>query len=338
TETSPELRANSTQLVSSGISQLNDAEYLKFLDDITQANTNGQYDELLSILAGEYTSDDLIKALDKLSDEEYDTLCQIFDFSHDEYQSDAGMARANKTLNLLDDIDDLDFENAENFTEILKFFNDGRLDNIVDLLINSENHTMLDLYHEINQLSDEDFESFYKFIQLLDEHDGDDQDDSGDIISVITDLPNTISKIVSGDNNKQSSSNTHSKVSYYKSEKIFDDDDDDDISFSPSKIGLIRELLTKYFDGEITFDQLVEMLNDEGIDTSELKQNDDGSLSWFGLDSIIAQDIPEDADTNSTADADDSQPTADDDTTEYDPIVDESGMDDIKIFDESTTE
>ena len=76
---------------------------------------------------------------------------------------------------------------------------------------------------------------------------------------------------------------------------------------------------------------MVQKLNDEGIDTSELKQNPDGTLSWFGLDSIIGQDLTDDDNTNSTddknstADADDSQASDDDtpdDTTANEPTDD----------------
>ena len=45
-------------------------------------------------------------------------------------------------------------------------------------------------------------------------------------------------------------------------------------------------LFVKYFNGEITFNQLVAQLNAIGIDTSDLKLNEDGTISWLGMDSI----------------------------------------------------
>lgn len=328
TTMTPEERAESTKVVSTGVSDLNPAEYYKFVDDITQANSNGQYDEILNILTNDNVSlDELSQALDKLSDEDYDVLSDIFEFCHDEYRSDAEIDRSQKTLDIMDDISDLNVENAENFTDILNYFNDGKFDNILNILEHHENYTILDLYQELNKLSDEDLETFFNFVQLLDDNDGDDEEI--DVVSAITSIPDTINKIVNGDNGQQSSSSSHSKISNFRTQKIFKEEKD--FSFDSNKIGIIRDLLNKYFSGEITFDQLVQKLNDEGIDTSELKQNPDGTLSWFGLDSIIGQDLTDDDNTNSTddknstADADDSQASDDepsDDTTANEPSDD----------------
>lgn len=339
TEMSDDERADITTAISSGYSKLNDAESLRFIVEITQANTNGQYDELLNILTDDSSStEDIIDALNNLSAEDLDNLADIFEFCHDDYQSVSSRARANKTIILMDDIFAMDANTSENFIDVVNFFNDGRFDQILSILNESDTHTVLELYQALNQLSDEDFEVFFNFMQLLDENS---QNDAVDVISAISNIPDTINKMVNGDSNGQSSVNTHSKVANYKNQKISTGDKD---SISFSKLVIIKELLLKYFDGEITFDQLVQLLNDEGIDTSELKQNPDGTISWFGIDSIIGQDIAVEDNTNSTADTNstvDTDSTADDDssatddtqssdsadeTTNDEPVVDESGV------------
>lgn len=299
-------KSESINAVSKGLDDLTDTESLKFYDELRNANTNGQYDEILNMLDNyyNYTPDDFADAFSKLSDEDYNALSEIFEFSHDIYNSESSQDRANKTIDILDDIMDLDVENGEDFVEILKFFNDGKFDNILDILENSESYTLFDLYHEISLLSDEDFEAFNSFIQLLDMYDGDDE---VDIVSIFN--SNSNAKTGADGGNGHSTGTVSSKISKYSGQKIFKEHKI--TSFSPSKIGLIRLLLSKYFDGEITFDQLVDLLNKEDIDTSDLKQNPDGSLSWFGLDSILFGDNPTDDDDMDISD--DSTDTDDDD-------------------------
>ena len=311
--------SESISAVSDGIYHLTQAENLRFYYELNEINDKGQYDNILMMLENheKYTPKDFADAFNKLSDEDYDNMAMVFEFSHDDYQSDSSRYRTERTIDVIDDFIDLDNENGESFTDILVLFNDGRFDTLIAYLEDYKQYDAYDLYDELSQLSDEDFEILDKFIQLLDTYDGDDESEDTSIITNITGKASQVST-AKGDG-QHSSPSMHSKISQYKSQKIFSKERTSRIDLS--KISLIDELLYRYFAGEITFNQLVNLLEDNGIDTSDLKQNPDGSLSWFGLNSILSPDmlIPDDLEEMTASDSgSDMTPNVSDSTDESD--------------------
>ncbi len=222
------------------------------------------------------------------------------------------MSRYNKTIDIIDDIIDLDVEIGEDFVDLLKAFNRGEFDKLVDILENQEKYTPYDFMNELNSLSDDDLEKFYNFIQLLDANDVDDDKEDSDIITVITNKISSNFRSSSNDGNYQAN-DALSKVSKYHTKKIFKKEKSSDIS---SKISLIKELVYKYLNHEISFDELVILLDEADIDTSGLKLNDDGSLSWYGVDSVVFDDDSVTEDVVEKDDTENSDDYAGDSTAE----------------------
>lgn len=330
TTMTPEERAKSTDTVVNGMSDMYIGEYLEFVEDIRQANTNGQYDKILDILMADFSpSEEFKAALNQLSDSDYNVLAGIFEYAHDEYQSEAAIIKSYIVLDMIDEITELNDTQTDEFTDILNYFNDGRLDNIVDLIKSNDTKAVFDFYHEVYALSDEDFDSFYDFVKMMDDND-DVEEEEIDIVAAVTSIPEKITNALTNGNANGANAQkvkVNPKVSHYKA---YNDDSDDEITISISKLHIIKELLAKYFDGEITFNQLIKALQEADIDTSDLTLNEDGSLEWFGLDSVLVPDEQANAaNTNSTD-------TTGNGTSSNDPVVDETALDDVKVFDDAS--
>lgn len=242
-------------------------------------------------------------------------------------------AKYSKFITLLNK---LDYKDANELLAILSSSNNTNIVKLSEALVNYNDDDLAPFIDALNNLNDDEFDAVMTLLYIL-------TDDSSNSTTPAshTQSRQKVSysdKILSTGDSTSNNNIINAIFAPKKSSKIFPKNSKHD----ESQFDLFNEIINDYFEGDITFEKMVQVLDLLGYDTSGIKLNADGSFVWDGLlftkngiqevdQAVINDNNSTNVNSNNTSVADNTEPTNDNtndntDNADIPPIKDDSKL------------
>lgn len=193
----------------------------------------------------------------------------------------------------------------------LKAIDENKYQDVINSLRTNNRETLIKNVASLNQ---EDIDTFFnEFLKLFDTTSTTQEDNDDGVIS------NTVNKILGKEANSDTSNIKHNYIKVNNNPASTPEFKIENKTVSI--VEFIIQLQKLYENGDITFEEFIQELEDQGIDTSDIKVDEYGIIEW-GYLNIIPQnnvEIPDENDTINETSANDTESTpADESSVETD--------------------